>query len=216
MNNFVAPRSRSENQHGVFLGSSRNRGWKEESMKSVMIQCLRGSWARGQRTSAAFHVGDQKNRCRVTVSKLGAEAFCHRDSVQRPLPELFLHSARRNWRRFAMADSTGRELNFGHTLVGAMLFRRLILDRCADAEAEKMVGVLLPPSVPAALLNLGISIAGRIPVNLNYTAPAGAISTAIERCRIKTIFTSEKLLSRLSVPTSTRARSWWCSTSSWA
>ena len=163
-----------------------------------------------------FTLGTRRIGVASRVSKLGAEAFCHRDSVQRPLPELFLHSARRNWRRFAMADSTGRELNFGRTLVGAMLFRRLILDRCADAEAEKMVGVLLPPSVPAALLNLGISIAGRIPVNLNYTAPAGAISTAIERCRIKTIFTSEKLLSRLSVPTSTRARSWWCSTSSWA
>ena len=113
---------------------------------------------------------------RQAVLKLGTEAFFHRDSVQRPLPELFLRSARRNWHRFGMADSAGRELNFGKALVGAMLFRRLILDLCPDGEAEKMVGVLLPPSVPAALLNLGISMAGRIPVNLNYTAPAEAIS----------------------------------------
>ena len=36
-------------------------------MKSVMIQCLRGSWARGQRTSAAFHVGGQKNMSRAGI-----------------------------------------------------------------------------------------------------------------------------------------------------
>src|SRR5437879_11240166 len=96
-----------------------------------------------------------------------------------------------------MADSFGRELNFGRTLVGAMLFRRLILEQCAN---EKMMGVLLPPSVPTALLNLGISMAGRVPVNLNYTSSLEALSTAIERCGIRTIFTTEKLLERLSIP----------------
>ncbi|HEV2689056.1 MAG TPA: AMP-binding protein, partial [Bryobacteraceae bacterium] len=140
--------------------------------------------------STAFQV-------RQAVMKLSAEAFARRDATQRPLPELFLDSARRNWGRFAMADSFGRELSFGRTLVGAMLFRRLILERCAS---EKMVGVLLPPSVPTALLNLGISMAGRVPVNLNYTSSPEALATAIERCEIKTIFTTEKLLERLSIP----------------
>jgi len=140
--------------------------------------------------STAFQV-------RQAVMTLSADAFARRDATQRPLPELFLDSARRNWHRFAMADSSGRRLNFGRTLVGAMLFRRMILERCRD---EKMVGVLLPPSVPTALLNIGISLAGRVPVNLNYTASAEAIATAIERCEMKTIFTSEKLLERLSIP----------------
>ena len=135
-------------------------------------------------------------QARQAVMELGAEAFTRRDSTQRTLPELFLNTGRRNWRRFAMADSFGRELNFGQTLVGAMLFRRLILDRCRD---EIMVGVLLPPMVPSALLNLGISMAGRVPVNLNYTASAEAMDVAIERCQFKTIFTSEKLLERFSI-----------------
>ncbi len=139
--------------------------------------------------SSAFDV-------RQAVMKLGAEAFGHRDATQRSLPELFLGVARRNWRRFAMADSTGRELSFGRALVGAMLFRGLILDRCGS---EKMVGVLLPPSVPTALLNIGISMAGHIPVNLNYTAPAEAMEAAIARCHLQTIFTSEKLLERVSM-----------------
>ena len=130
---------------------------------------------------------------RQAVMKLGAEAFARRDQGQRPLPALFLETAKRNWRRFSMADSAGRRLNFGRALIGALLFRRLILGR---SRGEEMIGVLLPPSVPTALLNVGISLAGKVPVNLNYTASAEAIGVAIERCGIKTIFTSEQLLEK--------------------
>ena len=136
-------------------------------------------------------------QARQAVMRLSAEAFAHRDAVERPLSGLFIDTARRNWRRPAMADSSKRELTFGRALVGAALFRGLIRERCRD---EKMVGILLPPSVPTALLNIGISLSGRVPVNLNYTASPEAMGTAIERCGIRTIFTSEKLLERFSIP----------------
>ncbi|HET9178907.1 MAG TPA: acyl-[ACP]--phospholipid O-acyltransferase [Terriglobia bacterium] len=135
-------------------------------------------------------------RVRQQVMLVGAEAFARRDAVQRPLPELFLESGRRNWRRFAMADSSGRRLNFGRALTGALLFRSLIRRCCAR---EQNIGVLLPPSVPAALLNLGISLSGKVPVNLNYTASKEAFDGAIERAGIQTIFTSQKLLERLGI-----------------
>ena len=130
---------------------------------------------------------------RQVLALRAAETAARRDAVQQPLPAAFLDCARRNWSRFAMADSAGRELTFGKTLIGALLFRRLVVKHCPG---EKMVGVLLPPSAPTAVVNLGISLAGRVPVNLNYTAPIQAMNAAIERCRIKTIFTSEKLLER--------------------
>ena len=133
---------------------------------------------------------------RQAMTRLSADAFARRDAAQRPLPELFLDAARRNWRRFAMADSSGRELNFGRTLVGAALFRRWVLQHCSE---EKMVGILLPPSVPTALLNFGISLAGRVAVNLNYTTSAEALAAAIDRCEIRTILTSERLLERFAI-----------------
>jgi acyl-[acyl-carrier-protein]-phospholipid O-acyltransferase/long-chain-fatty-acid--[acyl-carrier-protein] ligase len=133
---------------------------------------------------------------RQAVMALSAEAFARRGHSQRPLPELFLDSARRNWRRFAMADSSGRKISFGEALIGSLLFRRQVMKRCPD---EKMVGILLPPSVPAALLNFGISLAGCVPVNLNYTASKRAMEVAVERAGLKTIFTTEKLLSRLGI-----------------
>ncbi len=133
---------------------------------------------------------------RQAVMALSAEAFARRGHAQRPLPELFLDSARRNWRRFAMADSSGREVNFGQALIGALLFRRQVMKQFPG---EKMIGVLLPPSVPAALLNFGISLAGRVPVNLNYTSSKQAMEVAVERTGLKTILTTEKLLSRLGI-----------------
>jgi acyl-[acyl-carrier-protein]-phospholipid O-acyltransferase / long-chain-fatty-acid--[acyl-carrier-protein] ligase len=133
---------------------------------------------------------------RQAVMALSAEAFAHRDAHQRPLPELFIDTARRNWRRRSMADSFGRELTFGKALAGAIVFRGLVEKHCPG---EKTVGVMLPPMVPSALLNVGISVTGRVPVNLNYTAGAEAMKLAIDQAGIKTIFTSAKLLERLGI-----------------
>lgn len=133
---------------------------------------------------------------RQAVLRLGAEAFSHRDTTQKTLPEMLIAAAKRNWWRFSMADSTGRNLTFLMSLVGAMLFRRLILRKCPG---EEMIGILLPPLVPSALLNAGINLAGRVPVNLNYTASEEALDSAISRCQFKTIVTSQKLLDRFSI-----------------
>ncbi len=141
--------------------------------------------------------GSKVFEVRQAVMKLGAEAFAARAATQRPLQELLIDSARRYWHRFAMADSLGREINFGKVLVGAMVFRKVIRERCPH---ERMIGVLLPPTVPTALLNLGISLAGRIPVNLNYTSSQDFITSAVEKCKIKTLFTSPKLLERFNFP----------------
>jgi acyl-[acyl-carrier-protein]-phospholipid O-acyltransferase / long-chain-fatty-acid--[acyl-carrier-protein] ligase len=133
---------------------------------------------------------------RQAVMELGAEASLHRDRGRRPLPEMFVETAKRHWGRFSMADSLGRRLTFGRALAGAMALRRVVLQRCP---AEPMIGVLLPPTVPAALLNLAVSMAGKVPVNLNYTASSEALDSAIARCAIKTIFTNEKFLEKVKI-----------------
>jgi acyl-[acyl-carrier-protein]-phospholipid O-acyltransferase/long-chain-fatty-acid--[acyl-carrier-protein] ligase len=145
----------------------------------------------------ALPAGSSAFQVRQVLALRAAETAARRDTVQYPLPTAFLDCARRNWRRFAMADSAGRELTFGKALIGAMLFRRYVVKHCPG---EKMVGVLLPPSAPTAIANLGISLSGRVAVNLNYTAPIQAVNSAIERCGIKTTFTSDKLLERFGIP----------------
>jgi len=64
----------------------------------------------------------------------------------------------------------------------------------APRRDEETIGVVLPPSVPGALVNVGITLAGRIPVNLNSTAAPEAMAAARERCPIRTVVTSRVFL----------------------
>ena len=59
-----------------------------------------------------------------------------------------------------------------------MLFARLLKQRTKD---ERMVGLLLPSSVGGALANIAVLMAGRIPVNLNFTVGKEALEAAIAR-----------------------------------
>jgi acyl-[acyl-carrier-protein]-phospholipid O-acyltransferase/long-chain-fatty-acid--[acyl-carrier-protein] ligase len=96
-----------------------------------------------------------------------------------------------------MADSTGRELTFGRALVGSLLLARAIR-RAVPAGAS--IGLLLPASVGGALTNIAASIAGRVPVNLNFTAGRDAMAAAIERCDIAVVLTSRAFLSKAGIP----------------
>jgi acyl-[acyl-carrier-protein]-phospholipid O-acyltransferase/long-chain-fatty-acid--[acyl-carrier-protein] ligase len=96
-----------------------------------------------------------------------------------------------------MADSTGRELTFGRALVGSLLLARAIARRMPDGES---VGLLLPASVGGALANIAASMAGRVPVNLNFTAGRDAMAAATSRCGISTILTSRTFLAKAGLP----------------
>jgi acyl-[acyl-carrier-protein]-phospholipid O-acyltransferase/long-chain-fatty-acid--[acyl-carrier-protein] ligase len=109
----------------------------------------------------------------------------------------FVRTAKRRWSSFCMADSTGRELTFGRALVGSLLLARAIRRRVPDGEP---VGLLLPASVGGALANIAASIAGRVPVNLNFTAGRDAMAAAVGRCRIATILTSRTFLAKAGLP----------------
>jgi acyl-[acyl-carrier-protein]-phospholipid O-acyltransferase/long-chain-fatty-acid--[acyl-carrier-protein] ligase len=112
----------------------------------------------------------------------------------------FVTSAKRRWSSLCMADSTGRELTFGRALVGSLLLARAIRQR---VPAGSSVGLLLPASVGGALANIAASIAGRTPVNLNFTAGRDAMAAAVDRCSIATVFTSRAFLSKAGIPQTT-------------
>jgi acyl-[acyl-carrier-protein]-phospholipid O-acyltransferase/long-chain-fatty-acid--[acyl-carrier-protein] ligase len=105
----------------------------------------------------------------------------------------FVRTAKQEWSSFCMADSTGRELTYGRALVAGLLLSRAIR-RLAPRDTH--IGVLFPASVGGALANIGASISGKVPVNLNFTAGRGAMAAAIERSGITTILTSRLFLSK--------------------
>jgi len=130
---------------------------------------------------------------RQAVQEMGSEAA---QLVREPgatLPARFVHMARRNWSHFAMADSTGRELTYGRALTAAVLLAAEIRRR---ADSEKMIGLLLPATVGGALANLGVSLAGKVPVNLNFTGGKESMAYAAAQCGIRTVITSKVFLTK--------------------
>jgi acyl-[acyl-carrier-protein]-phospholipid O-acyltransferase/long-chain-fatty-acid--[acyl-carrier-protein] ligase len=137
------------------------------------------------------------SEARLAMLELGAEAMRHRRRKADLLHTEYIRVAKRRWRHPAIADSTGQKLTHGRTLVGAMLFARLLEERTRD---QRMVGLLLPASVGGALANIAVLMAGRVPVNLNFTVGREALEAAVAQSGIRTIVTSRTFLAKASLP----------------
>lgn len=131
---------------------------------------------------------------RQAVQELASQAFEHRRARMQPIQRSFLRTARRHPFRFAMADARGPKLRFGAVLTRTMFLARRLREVWAG---QKMVGILLPPSVPGALVNLAALLLGKVPVNLNYTASEQVIASCAEQCDIQTVVTSRAFLERV-------------------
>jgi acyl-[acyl-carrier-protein]-phospholipid O-acyltransferase/long-chain-fatty-acid--[acyl-carrier-protein] ligase len=112
------------------------------------------------------------------------------------LGRAFIEAAKRRPSAFCMADSTGQELTFSRALTAALLLSRVIKRMTAG---QRYVGLLLPASVGGALANAAASLAGRVPVNLNFTAGHDAMAAAIERCGIRTILTARAFVAKAGI-----------------
>ena len=133
---------------------------------------------------------------RQAVQDLGAEAFERRKRHLRPLPRTFLYTARRHPFRFSMADGQTPKLTFF-----AVLARTLFLARRLRKtwQGQEMVGILLPPSIPGALVNFAAMLMGKVPVNLNYTASNETLESCAKQCNLKTVITARVFLDRVHV-----------------
>ncbi len=136
---------------------------------------------------------------RQCVQELMARAWQCRRGRMRPLHRAFVQTARRRPFRFAMADAQNAKVRFGSALVRTIILARRLRHVWAG---QKMIGLLLPPSVPGALANWAALLCGKVPVNLNYTLSEESLASCIHQCEIKTVLTSRAFLSKvkLTVP----------------
>jgi acyl-[acyl-carrier-protein]-phospholipid O-acyltransferase/long-chain-fatty-acid--[acyl-carrier-protein] ligase len=111
------------------------------------------------------------------------------------LQRRMLRACRSAGRRFKMADSLGTKLT-GTDLLTRILAARSVLERVLAAD-ERMVGVLLPPTAGAAVVNAALALSGRVAVNLNYTASQQILDLCIERAGLRHVISSPAFLSRV-------------------
>ena len=115
------------------------------------------------------------------------EAWQHRKSRMNTLPRRWC--GRRGCIRSGLRWPTPRnaKVSFGSALVQTVFLARRLKEVWAG---QKMVGLLLPPSVPGALVNFAAMLMGKVPVNLNYTVSEETLAFCIRQCEIKTVVTS--------------------------
>ena len=125
-----------------------------------------------------------------------AQAWQGRKGRMRPLHRALVRTARCDPFRFAMADAQNPKVRFGAVLTRSVFLARRLRPVWAD---QKMMGILLPPSVPGALVNYAAMLSGREPVNLNYTLSDRALATCIDQCEINKVITSKAFLEKVKI-----------------
>lgn len=137
-------------------------------------------------TSSAWEV-------RQAIDRLGTEVWMERQKRRPPLHRSFIRVVRRSPFRVAFHDERQGAVGGIKALVGAIALARLLRERWKD---QHNVGVLLPPSIPGAMVNIAASLAGRASVNLNYTAGPAGMESAIRQAELRTIVTSRAFMEK--------------------
>jgi acyl-[acyl-carrier-protein]-phospholipid O-acyltransferase/long-chain-fatty-acid--[acyl-carrier-protein] ligase len=93
-----------------------------------------------------------------------------------------------------MGDKRRPRMKWGGVLLASILLARRLRSTWAGQE---MVGILLPPSIPGALVNFAALLSGKIPVNLNYTSSNETLESCARQCKLETVITTKLLLERM-------------------
>ncbi|RLT03013.1 MAG: acyl-[ACP]--phospholipid O-acyltransferase, partial [Planctomycetota bacterium] len=118
------------------------------------------------------------------------------------LQRQMLRACRNAASRLKVADSLGTRLT-GRELLTRILAARSVLQRVL-APDEKMVGVMLPPTVAGVIVNAALAISGRVAVNLNYTSSQAILDTCIERAGLRHVISSPVFLARVKLDVGSR------------
>lgn len=135
---------------------------------------------------------------RQIIAELGTETATEKSLAHgNTLAHRFIHSARKNWKRILVSDTSGRSLTGGKLLSASALLSRRLRPQIAD---EQNVGILLPSTVAGALANVALTLMGKTVVNLNWTVPADTLRYTIKESGIRHIITSRKFIEKAGLP----------------
>jgi acyl-[acyl-carrier-protein]-phospholipid O-acyltransferase/long-chain-fatty-acid--[acyl-carrier-protein] ligase len=106
----------------------------------------------------------------------------------------FVKAAKKYSKKPAIIDKTlGRDVSYGKLLIGS-----LILAKKIKKYKDGFIGVMIPNTIGSHLTTLGVVMAGKVPVMINYsTGAADNCRYAQNKCGFKTIITSRALLEKI-------------------
>ncbi len=117
-----------------------------------------------------------------------AEAYDTRPVFREHLGRLLVAGLKRFGATGAVVDGVdGSETKYSHIFAAAAA----LAGHIKKQTKQKRVGIVLPPGRGGLIANLAVVLAGRIPVNLNFTAGKESIQSAIKQAGIDRFITAD-------------------------
>lgn len=161
--------------------------WKSPRLKPTPVFIAFGRPAPAAEVSAAW--------ARRELLDLGAQAFNERPVLRRHLGRECVRALTKHPWRLCVADRTAqrRELACGQLYAAvAVMAKRIRLTMPA-----RRIGIVLPPGIGAFVANLAVLAAGKVPVNLNFTAGRAALETSLRMGGVTSVLSADLLREKL-------------------
>jgi acyl-[acyl-carrier-protein]-phospholipid O-acyltransferase/long-chain-fatty-acid--[acyl-carrier-protein] ligase len=131
---------------------------------------------------------------REELLKIGEFCYSQRPILRGHLARACLRGLKRNPFRIAITDGLDNtSLSRGKLLGVAIALSHYLKKTCP----ERRIGIVLPPGKGGVVANLAVVLAGKIPVNLNFTSARDSIESSREQAGLSTIVTARLLTKRL-------------------
>ncbi len=121
---------------------------------------------------------------RNAVIELGTDAWEQRKKRMPDLGQALIQTARRNRFKKALSDKTTLPISFSKALYKAILFGFQMKDEWKDQER---IGLCIPPSVDATVINWAVLLAGKVPVNIDAGQTTEGLNAVLKKCGIETL-----------------------------
>jgi len=131
---------------------------------------------------------------REELLKLGEFCYSQRQNLDRHLAEACVRGLKRRPFATAMIDGIDQsKLSRAKLLGAATALSRSLQKQCPDPR----VAIVLPAGKGAVVANLAVTLAGKIPVDLNFTMGRSANESACQRAELRTAISAAQFMERL-------------------
>ncbi len=134
------------------------------------------------------------------VAELSIGAWQQQTDWLEPIPLAWMRTAKRRLRQDSVFDSSGTKLNNFRLLIAVLIFSKQIQkssNKEKNRRTQNNIGLLLPTTSAGLICNMAALLAGKTVVNLNYTASADAIDSALDKADIRIVYSSRLFVKKL-------------------
>ena len=123
-----------------------------------------------------------------SMLKLSEQAFSSSPALDMHLAYAVLRGLKKHGTSNYVVDGKDeRTLRYDKVLAAAMALSRVV----KRETSKRRVAIILPPGIGGLICNLAVLFAGKVPVNLNFTAGRAAIDSAIRRGELDRFLTAD-------------------------